>query len=139
MSIRRLQRQEGLARQALVMFIAAAVVFVILLDSAHVFSAWRAVRSDAKQAASQEALRTLLDTKDPQAAHQAAASYLRANGDIMTALTISDQPLTGPLVTVTATREAKTYVFKYGQHLPLVGKWIKRLLRAHATRDSSAD
>jgi len=136
MGIRRLQRQEGLARQALVIFIAVAAIVVVLLDSAHVFSAWEAVRNDARQAASQQALRSLLARKDPQAARQAAASYLRSSGDTMTAYTISGWPGGNPVITVTAMREAKTYLFKYGQHLPLVGKTIKHLLRAHATRNS---
>jgi hypothetical protein len=42
-------------------------------------------------------------------------------------------------MTVIATREAKTYVLKYGVHLPLVGSMFKHLLNAHATRSSSTD
>ena len=138
MDVRRLRSQEGLARQALVIFIAVAAVFVVLLDSVHVFSAWEGVRGDARQAAAEKALPSLLNHNDVRAAQQAAASYLRANGDTMTSFTVSGWPGNDPLITVTATRAAKTYVLKYGPHLPWVGNWIKHLLHAHATRNSAS-
>jgi hypothetical protein len=56
----------------------------------------------------------------------------------MTSYTISGWPGNSPLITVTATREAKTYVFKYFRRLPVVGGMFKHLLRAHATRDSAS-
>jgi hypothetical protein len=138
MDVRRLRTQEGLVRQALVIFIAVAAVFVVLFDSFHVFSAWEGVRGDARQAAAEEALPALLNHNDVGEARQAAAFYLRSNGDTMTFFSISGWPGSNPLITVTATREAQTYVFKYGEHLPWVGKMIKHLLRVHATRDSAS-
>lgn len=136
MSVRRLQRQEGLARQALVIFIAVAALFVVLLDSFGVFSAWQTVRGDASDA-SQAGLQSLVVSSDAQLAHQAAASTLREDGATMTSFTISGWPGGNPAVTVGARHEAKTYVLKYAVHLPFVGKMIKHLLRAHATRTTS--
>jgi hypothetical protein len=137
MDVRRLRSQEGLVRQALVIFIAVAAVFMILLDSFHVFTAWEGVRGDARQAAAEEALPALLNHNNVVDARQAAASYLRSNGETMSFFSVSGWPGGDPLITVTATRDAKTYLFKYGEHLPWVGKLIKHALHAHATRNSA--
>jgi len=126
-------------REALVVFIVVGAIFVALLDGFGVFSAWQNVRGDAKDA-SQAAFQSLLEhNNDPTVARQAADSSLRQNGDAMTSFSISQPQGSTPQVTVSATREAKTYVFKYGTHLPLVGGLFKHMLRAHATRSSGTD
>ncbi|MGO8685518.1 MAG: hypothetical protein ACLQUT_13235 [Thermoleophilia bacterium] len=134
MKFDRWREEDGLIRGPLRLLVTLAILAVIVLDSFAVISANQKVRSDATTAAS-TARSTYVQSGSVPAAQQAADNLLSGAGD--RALSVSVDSSSGePVFTVSATRLAKTYVLKYGVHLPWVGKQIDRWLHPRGTGTS---
>jgi hypothetical protein len=134
----RFREQDGLIREALLVFLVVGVLAIIILDALGVFSAYQNVRSDAHDAAV-AANHSYVQSGSVSVAEQHARDLLHGNGDQAVKLTTRVDLTIGPdpIFVVSAKRDAKTYVLKYGVHLPLIGKSIAKLLVQSATRDSS--
>ena len=133
-----LREQDGLIRESIKIFAIIAIIAVALLDTFSVFGAHRTVMGDANNAAS-EALHTYVATQSNLAEAQASAvSFLRAHDDTMTKFWTQTPPTAQTLdFYVTAKRDVKTSVLKYGTHLPWIGKSVKSLLVQTGTGDTA--
>jgi Flp pilus assembly protein TadG len=130
----RLRREDGLIREALWLFIAIAVVAVVLLDGMALFHANQSVR-DAATAAANEARTAYSQSPDLLAAKLAAEAYLAKTGDTFVAMKTS-RGLDGNLeFTVTAKAHTDTYAFKYLRYVGLK-KWVEKTSSPSASRSS---
>jgi hypothetical protein len=123
---RRLSSQDGFIRESVKVFVIVMIIFVALLDAHAVFDNRRQAGDDAHVAAL-----------------AAAAVYGKTHSDAMAereaerALDASDSRLVAfkaehledsTYYTVTATRQANTYLFHYVGDFPAVGPWADKLL-----------
>jgi hypothetical protein len=127
--------QDGLIREALFFLVLVGLFALILLDIIAIYSTHRAVKEDAKKAA-EVAVAAYVTTANDTAAQQAALAYLDAHHTRLVSFAADhSQPTT--VYKVTAQRKVKTFLLKYLEHLPKVGKWMNRQLRPEATADNS--
>ena len=134
MRFARLRAEDGLIRGVVGLALVVAVIAVVVLDSISMFSASQKVDSDAHSAAT-AARFAYSQTSNFVSAERAAKQLLRRGGD--TVISVKSQATAGePVFIVSASRTARTYVLKYGTHLPWVGKQIGRWLHPHSTGTS---
>jgi hypothetical protein len=132
----RIRRQDGLIREALVVFLVFAIIALIMLDVLAVVSTRRALKQDPGAAARAAADGFALSGSE-YAASQEAEKYVANHGARMTAFKMTPNVDTGTTFSVTATKEAPTRVFKYLGYLPWIGNWVKRQLNPQVTNDNS--
>ena len=134
MRFARLRAEDGLIRGILVLCLILAIIAVVVLDSFAMFSASQKIDSDTRGAAN-AAQATYIQTTNFVSAEQAAKDLLRHAGDKIIRVK-SKATADAPVFTVSASRDAHTYVLKYGTHLPWIGKQIGRWLHPHSTGTS---
>ena len=119
----RRRRQEGLVREALYIFLAIAIVMVVLLDGLAIFNAQQDARDSASEAGL-EAQRVYLETGSAGAAEDAAAETVQAyDGGELVEFSVSTSAGSESF-TVTVQHHADTYVFKYLKYVPGLDGWV---------------
>lgn len=130
----RRRRQEGLIREALYIFLAVAVVMAILLDGLAIFTAQQGARETASEAG-REARATYVDTLSVEEARADATALAASRDAELLAFTVAAPDGTTPRTfTVTVTKTAETYLFKYLRYLPGLEDWVHDVQNPVITR-----
>ena len=124
--LRRLSGQDGFIRESVKVFVIVMIIFVVLLDAHSVFDNRRQAADDAHEAALAAAV-VYGETHSDALAKQEAERALSASGSTFVALK-AEHLEDSTYYTVTATREASTYLFHYVGGFPAVGTWAEKVL-----------
>jgi hypothetical protein len=122
----RLGGQDGFIRESVKVFVVVMIIFVVLLDAHAVFDNRRQAADDA-HAAALAAAAVYAETRSDALAKQEAERALDASSSTFVAFK-AEHLEDSTFYTVTATREASTYLFHYVGSFPAVGTWAQKVL-----------
>ena len=131
----RLRHQGGLVRGAIVLFIVLTVIGAFVLDIFSVYTAHNMLDGQTSSAAKAAATSYVQYSSDALA-EQVAAAYLSDHGSTLVSI-VPDHADGLNVYTVTAKREARTYILRYLAKLPVIGGWIDRQLHPVVTGNNT--
>lgn len=132
--LHRLRQQDGLIRESVKIFVVCMLIFVVLLDAHALFDNRRQAGDDAHEAALEAAL-AWGETKNDSQAERAAQRVLDAKESRMVAFK-TEHLADNTYYTVTATREARTYLFRYLTGFPWIGTWAVKLTQPNVSSNN---
>jgi hypothetical protein len=132
--LRRLGGQDGFIRESVKVFVIVMIIFVVLLDAHAVFDNRRQAADDAHEAALAAAVVYGKTHNDAAARHEAERA-IAASGSTFVAFE-AEHLEDSTYYTVTATRQANTYLFHYVGSFPAVGTWAEKVLHPYVSSNN---